>query len=620
MREASGRISLGLRHQMIPKYVQRNVLHILIYLFLLLAFVAFTVGVYKGGVHLAQLQPEQITLRELPSALILSLMRMIASYTAALFFSFVLGLLAARSIVGERIILPLLNIGQSVPVIAFFPAAITFFIGITNGHRIGIEMAACFLIFTSQAWNMAFAVYEATKKIPQDNFDAISSFGIRGSQRFWKLYAPACVPRLVYNSILSWSNGWYFLVACEIIAVGPVQYNLPGIGSFLARAAEQDQIPLVLWGLLALTTLILGMDALIWRPASIWAEKFRQDYSTGTPSLRTRSFFSAGGGHSHVRFGPVLRAVTSAAKRLTWVLTFPIAWLLTEVLLPLIWDLPVTVARASYEKLDRSYGSLALLRWNRLVERMRWIQLVALWVLGAVIGVTAGFSLVHWLRPPWPPIAQELPMALLISTGRLVLSLAISFILTIPVVLWSWNRPRLRQTLTTIAQVGASLPAVALFPLIILVVARRLGGGMELAAILLLLTGMYWYLLFNALGGAAIIPGDLSEAIRSIGLSRPQTWKRLVLPSIQPALITGAITAWGGGWNALVFSEYVSFKGQDLQVRGIGALLNYSVYKLGDTRAITLCVAVMVAWIIFINIVIWRPLYQSASERSKFDS
>ena len=309
---------------MIPKYVQRNVLHSLIYLFLLLAFVAFTVGVYKGGVHLAQLQPEQITLRELPSALILSLMRMIASYTAALFFSFVLGLLAARSIVGERIILPLLNIGQSVPVIAFFPAAITFFIGITNGHRIGIEMAACFLIFTSQAWNMAFAVYEATKKIPQDNFDAISSFGIRGSQRFWKLYAPACVPRLVYNSILSWSNGWYFLVACEIIAVGPVQYNLPGIGSFLARAAEQDQIPLVLWGLLALTTLILGMDALIWRPASIWAEKFRQDYSTGAPSLRTRSFFSAGGGHSHVRFGPVLRAVTSAAKRLTWVLTFPI--------------------------------------------------------------------------------------------------------------------------------------------------------------------------------------------------------------------------------------------------------------------------------------------------------
>jgi NitT/TauT family transport system permease protein len=178
----------------------------------------------------------------------------------------------------------------------------------------------------------------------------------------------------------------------------------------------------------------------------------------------------------------------------------------------------------------------------------------------------------------------------------------------------------LRRALTTVAQVGASLPAIALFPLIILILVRRFGGGMEVASILLLLTGMQWYILFNGLSGTSIIPGDLSEAARALGLSRMQTWKRLVLPAIRPALITGMITAWGGGWNALVVSEYVAYKDQVLTVNGIGALLNRAVYQLGDGRAIGLCLGAMVAWILILNTLIWRPLYQSAAERYKFEA
>jgi NitT/TauT family transport system permease protein len=597
----------------VPRYVQRRVQSSTAYLILFIAIMAFVVGVYKGGVHLAQLTPETITLQELPSALALSFMRMTLSYAACLIFSFALGLLAARSALGERIIIPLLDILQSIPVIGFFPAAITFFIMISNGHRLGVEAAAIFLIFTSQAWNMAFAVYEATKTIPQDNMDAIASFGVRGSRRFWRLYAPACVPRLVYNSILSWSNGWYFLVACEIIAIGNIHYNLPGIGSFLSRAAEQDQLHLIFWGLIALSTLILSIDLLVWRPASVWAEKFRQDYSYGAEaSPQTRRMFS-------FKIIRRIRPLRAALLRLIRALIFPIEWIIKQILMPLVWDLPAAILKALSQEIYSRFAIPMLKQWSRIIEGARWTNLVLLWTIGAIIGIWAGRALLHWLQPPWPAIAREIPMAILASTARLVIALFISLAWILPVVLFSWNIPRLRQALTTIAQVGASLPAVALFPLFIILAVKRIGGGMELASILLLLTGMQWYILFNGLGGTAIIPGDLALVTRGFGLKRIQTWRRLVLPAMRPALITGLITAWGGGWNALVVSEYVIYKNEVHTVNGIGALLNRAVYQLGDNRAITLCIAAMVGWIILINILVWRPLYVAAAERYKLE-
>ncbi len=602
-------------HRGLPRHVKERAQNSALYFILFLGLLALTVGVYRGSLHLVQLKAEELTLGELPGALALSLMRMTISYAASLILAFILGLTAARTQLGEKVILPLLDTLQSVPQVGFFPAAISFFIGATSGHRVGIELASIFLIFTSQAWNLAFAVYEATKTIPQDHFDAAASFGVSGSQRFWKLYAPACVPRLIYNSILSWSNGWYFLVACEIIAVGLIEYNLPGIGNFLARAAENDQIHLVGWGLASLASLILTFDFLIWRPLSIWSERFRQESSAASPeseSLRHPEWVH------ELSFR--LKPVGAALQLLIRSLIFPLTWIAREILLPLFWDLPAALVAWAGERLYTRIALPSVERWERLTARTLWVRRAILGGMGTSLGLGAAYLLGRWLAPPWPSLAKEIPLAVLASTLRLTIALVISLAVTIPLVLWCWDRPRLRQTLTTLAQVGASLPAVALFPLIVLVAVNRLGGGMEVASIILVLTGMIWYPLFNCLGGVATIPADLIEAMKALGLTRAQLWKRLVLPAMGPALVTGAITAWGGGWNALVVSEYVRHQGQTHKVLGLGSLLDRAVYEQGDNQAITLCVAAMVGWILLVNAFFWKPIYRSTMDRYKFEA
>ena len=603
----------------LPKYLQRKVRHGLIHLILIMAFFAFVIGLYKGGVHLVELRAESIRIQELPGALALSFLRMVISYAGALFFAYVVGLLAARTTTGERIILPILEIFQSIPIIGFFPAAISFFIGISRGHRLGIELAAIFLIFTSQVWNMTFAVYEAIKTIPQDNLDAIKSFGIKGSQRFWTLYAPASAPRLVYSSILSWSRGWYFLVACEIIAVGPIKYNLPGIGSFLSRAAEQDQIHLIFWGFLALSLFILTLDGLVWRPLTEWSEKFKQDQSIqGNQAylIKRRSRAHSKTTNQALKF---LRSIRFSMHRTLSVAVSPFVWIFKEVILVSLWDIPTGVINRAYNTLYLRFAIPTLEKWHRLIVRARWLNLILMWSVGMGLGIAAGLTLIRWFQPPWPSISRDIPLALLYSTLRVAVTLGLSLIIMLPIVLYSWNKPRLRQALTTIAQIGAGIPAIALFPLFIVLAIKKFHGGMEVVSILLLFSGMQWYILFNGLSGTATIPADLAEATRAFGLSKFQTWKKLVLPAIRPALLTGTLTAWGGGWNALVVSEYITYKNQTLTVNGIGALLNHAVFQLGDNRAIILCLLAMIGWILIINTLVWRPLYRSAVERYKFD-
>lgn len=609
-------------------HMPRRVRSSLTYLILSLATVLAAVAVYRSGVHIAGLEARTITLYELPWALLLSVARLTVTFAVALAFALLVGILAARTWFGERLIIPALDILQSVPIVGFFPAAVAFFIGLGNGHRLSVELAAMFLIFTSMVWNMAFSVYESVKSIPRDNLDAVTSFGVVGSRRLWKLYLPVSIPRLVYNSIMSWSNGWFFLVASEIIAVGPIRYDLPGIGSFLARAAESNDIPLVLWGLLALTLTIILFDQLIWRPASVWSQRYRQESSPGEEEESTpfgslpQTIFS--------RISPWLSRLIRRGRKLMRALLFPIAWVVREILVPLAWDLPVYlytvarlfVARAASRIPDISAGRSLPQRLRRLaaalIDRVSLQQLQ--WAMLGGIATLLALFLWRWVAPPWPPIAERIPGAILASTARLAVAILISLAWILPLALFCWNRPRLRRGLSTLAQIGASIPATALFPLILIVVTRRLGGTMEFASLLLLLTGMQWYLLFNALGGTAAIPNDFAEAVRAFGLSRAQIWRKLVIPAIRPALFTGLITAWGGGWNALVVSEYVLHQGQIMKVNGLGSLLSEAVYELGDGRSISLCIAAMVGWILFLNTVLWRPIYRFTIERYKFET
>ena len=222
------------------------------------------------------------------------------------------------------------------------------------------------------------------------------------------------------------------------------------------------------------------------------------------------------------------------------------------------------------------------------------------------------------MRGPMPVVIRDIPISILYSTLRIAIALALSFAWILPLIYFTWDKPRIRTVLTTVAQLGASLPATALFPLIVLIGVRKFGEGMDFATLVLLTFGIQWYVLFNAIGGVVTIPNDLIDATRSYGLSPFTTFKKLVFPAIRPALVTGAITAWGGGWSALVVSEYILVKGQVMKVRGMGALLSYSVYELGDGKAITLCILVMVAWILFVNVLVWQPLYQQNFEKYRF--
>ena len=589
---------------LVPRTVIEKTKTSVIYLVLFMGLVYLVVGVYKGGVHLAELKAETVFLPDLPGAILLSFLRMLASYAASLFFAFLFGLTAARTRMGERFILPLLDILQSIPVVGFFPAAISFFIGISNGHRFGVEMAAVFLIFTSQAWNMAFSVYESVRAIPSENEEAVASFGLSPSQRFLRLYLPASIPRLIYNSVLSWSNGWFFLVACEIIAVGPVKYNLPGIGSFLAKAAEQENIPLVLWGIAALSVVILFLDLFIWKPLIVWSERFKQDTTANQDEEDVGIFLNL-----PKTLASRLKFVSEPLLKIIAIFISPIRWFFRDIVLPLLWDFPAALISGVVREISKPAEPIIL-----RTQKIR--SAIGYFALGFLI-IFFCFYAWNWLKGPLPVVIKDIPIGIFYSTLRIAVALFISFLWILPLVYFTWNRPRIRMMLTTIAQLGASLPATALFPLIILVGVKKLGGGMDLATLVLLTFGIQWYVLFNAISGSAIIPSDLIDATRSFGLSPFATFRKLVFPAIRPALITGAITAWGGGWNALVVSEYISVKDQVMKVKGLGALLSYSVYELGDGKSITIIILVMVAWILFVNMLMWQPLYHRNLEKYK---
>jgi NitT/TauT family transport system permease protein len=531
-----------------------------------------------------------VSARQLPYYAFCSFYRMLAAYIIALIFSVIYGMAAAQSRARERVMIPAIDIAQSVPVVGFFPAAVYFFVALAHGSRLGIEMAAIFLIFTSQAWNMALGVFEAVRTIPVDSTEAFDSFGATGWLRFKLLLMPACVPKLVYNSILSWVSGWYYLIACEIITVGPAHYRLPGLGSFLMAAADKGRTGEILAGLATLLAVIVAMDVIVWQPLSSWAEKFRYESS----AEMSESIRSLGMLHELSAIGP---AITRAIRAL---------------FIPIL---------SSVHRALRStppFNPAAYPAMRRVGRAMRLTATTALAVI-VVYGIGRGMeALVRTLTEPWPPIVRQIPAATVASMLRMAAAYIISLAWTVPCAIAASESPRFARRLAPFAEIAGSMPATALFPLIVLFVIR-VTGGMNLASILLILTGMQWYLLFNLLAGVSQIPGDLREAARSFGLSRLQTWRQLTLPAIVPSLLTGSITAWGGGWNALILSEYFVYRGDTYSVFGLGAMLDDATYQSGSGVMILLTLLSMVVVVVVLNRLVWRRLYDIAVERYRLD-
>jgi len=568
------------------KRVTSVIVSMLIVAIVLALFFAYRRKAGLGHIHAPQLQ---VSLSHLPYYAFCSLMRMTAAYVLALIFSLVYGLLATRGRAWERVMLPAIDIAQSVPVIGFFPAAIYFFVSLAHGSRFGVEMAAVFLIFTSQAWNMGLGVFESMRTLPNDSLEALDSFGATGWLRLKRLMLPACVPKLVYNSILSWVAGWYYLIACEIIAVGPAHYELPGLGSYLMKAADKGRTGELIAGLLTLLAIIILMDGIVWQPLSEWAEKFRYEFAASSEPMRSLGMLALLGS-----VGPIMLRI------------FRMLWrpILRTVHRALVSTPPFEPAR--YPALQRSW------RWIR-------IGLIALAVFIVTKGIIEGtVALIRTLMQPWPAAVRQIPLATGASVLRLIAAYAISLAWTLPCAIAASESPRFARRLAPIAEIVGSMPATALFPLIVIFVIR-VTGGMNLASILLILTGMQWYVLFNLLAGISQIPADLKEAARSFGLGRIATWRQLTLPAILPSLITGSITAWGGGWNALILSEYFVYRGTTYKVFGLGAMLDDATYQTGNGLMILLTLLSMVFVVLLLNRLVWRRLYDFATDRYRID-
>jgi NitT/TauT family transport system permease protein len=519
--------------------------------------------------------------RDLPGAAAWSLMRMTASYAVSLAFAWWAGYRAAMSPQVARILLPVLDVGQSVPVLGFFPAAIFVFVKLLGGGRVGFELASIFLLFTSQSWNLAFGVYEGLSTIPLETRAATESLGVKGPLLWRTLYLPACIPTLVYNSILSWANGWYFLIASEIIVSGPVHYDLPGLGSTMSAAFARGDLPLAIGAIVVLIAIVLLIEFAVWRPLRTWSRRFRYDtQAAGEPEETGLPLPDLG-------LPALLRGLRAAGRA--------------------VWSrLPTRRLARMLAGATRSLPAVGrVLRWPLVAAS------VAIVVLGS-------WAMLRALRPPWPREAAAVPMALLLSFLRINAAYVLALLWTIPATLWAYDHPRGARWLSVVAQVGASIPATAFFPVLVAVLVNRF-GGMELISIALALTGMQWYLLFNLLAGVQRVPNDLRDSLRSLGLSRAAIYRKLVIPACMPSLVTGSVVAWGGTWNALILSEYVTYRDRVYEVLGVGALLNRATFKTGSRTLLFLSLAALVVTVVAFNRLVWDRLYRWANHRYRLE-
>jgi len=544
-----------------------------------------------AGVAAALLNPSSaLDAIQLPLLGAFSTVRMVVAYLLSLLFAIVFGHTAATNKKAAIVMLPLLDVLQSIPILVFFPAALLFFVATFHGNPIGIEFAVVFLIFTSMAWNMAFGVYESITTIPQDLEAAATSFGLTGWLRFRLLAFPAVIPKLVYNSILSWTNGWFFLVASEIFSGNGAEFQRPGLGAFIAIAGRNGDVPSIAIGLAVLAAIVLALDVFVWRPLSVWSERFRIDAVAreGAKVPRYEPF------RWLPRLSRVRRTILTRAR--------PVA---------------DTYHRASV-RLDRVYAS-----HRRAVREIRAVDLIMFLIIFVIVVTTGLVGLTQLFLRPLPAKAGLLPEATLFSFTRLLIAYGIALGWTIPMAVLLGESDRASRLLTPVLEIFASLPATALLPVILgfslLVAASAADTAGQLAAILIALFSMQWYLLFNLIAGVRSIPEDLREAARSFGLRGRTYWKRVLLPAMTPSLLTGSITAWGAGWNALIVSEYVQYARRLYEVPGLGSLLSESVYLTPDAEMLFLTALSMIVVVLAMNKLLWRPLFKRAAIRYRLE-
>ncbi len=523
--------------------------------------------------------------RVLPLYALYSLVRISVAYALSLLFALAYGYVAASSRRAEIIMVPLLDILQSIPVLSFLPGVMLAMVTIFPHRQLGVELGSVLLIFTGQVWNIAFSFYSSLKTIPRELNEAAIIYRFSRWQRFAELDLPFSTIGLVWNSMMSVAGGWFFLMACEMFVLGNRDFRLPGLGSFLQTAAGHGDTRAILWGVTAMIAVIVFLDQLVWRPIIVWADKFKFEQVESSGAAQTTLLSLIG------------RA--SIVIRLYRLLIQPVFHWLT---------LTFTLGAR------RAAETFSAPKQNRLRRRIGY-------VLAAGVLVGLGFAVFHAARELSDLHREdyrELLQSAALTFLRVNTALILGALWTVPVGVAIGSNPRLARIAQPLAQMAASIPATALFPIILLFL-LRLRGGLEIAAMLLMLLGTQWYILFNVIAGAMAIPTDLKEAAKIFRFGSWDRWRHLILPGIFPYLVTGMVTASGGAWNASIVAEYFHFQGRIISTAGLGSTIS-SASDAGRFDVLLAATLIMATVVVLINRLLWRRLYRLASSRFKLET
>jgi NitT/TauT family transport system permease protein len=517
----------------------------------------------------------------LPNYALRTTMRMLLALGASLVFTFTYGTAAAKSRRAEMVLIPLLDVLQSVPVLGYLSFTVVFFVSLFPHRILGVELAAIFAIFTSQAWNMAFSFFQSLRTIPYDLDEASRGFRFSGWQRFWRLEVPFAMPGLIWNTMMSMSGGWFFVVASEAISVGDLHVALPGIGSYVERAIEARDLAAVGWAIVAMMATIFMYDQLLFRPLVAWADKFR--YEQTAAAVASRSWML-----DLFRRTSLLRTAGESVSALAQ---------------------GAARARLSVPLFPRSPGG----------RRVRSRLLDVIWYGFAALAIIyLGSVLLRFARPAlsWKDVLDAITNGG-ITLLRVAVLIIIATLIWVPIGVAVGLRPALAEKVQPVAQFLAAFPANLLFPVAVyLIVSFDLSPPIWLSPLMIL--GTQWYILFNVIAGASAFPNDFKEAARTFRIRGWHWWRDVMLPGIFPYYVTGAITASGGAWNASIVSEAVSWGPTRLNGFGLGAYIA-QMTEAGDYPRIALGVAVMSVLVVAMNRLLWRPLYAYAERRTRLD-
>jgi len=522
-----------------------------------------------------EVSPIQLDPWYLPGYALRTTMRMFAALAASLLFTFTFAPIAAKSRRAGLVMIPLLDILQSVPILGFLSFTVVFFMNLFPGRVLGAELAAIFAIFTSQAWNMAFSMYQSLVTVPGDLAEAARMFRLSAWQKFWRLEVPFAMPGLVWNTMMSMSGGWFFVVASEAISVGDTSWRLPGIGSYVAAALEARDLTAVVYAILAMLVVILAYDQLLFRPLTAWSAKFRVELTQGVQA--DDPWMLAMLRRTHL----LRQGVDGLSGVFNW----------------------ITGLRLSSRAIARPQPGPP----SRTVD-MVWIGLL-LFIAAGIVWKLFGFLVIQL---GWADLGEAILLGVF-TLIRVAVLMVVASLIWVPVGVWLGLRPAWARRAQPVAQFLAAFPANLFFPPVVMgIVAFHLNADIWLTPLMVL--GTQWYILFNVIAGAAAFPGDLQEASRNFHIGGWLWWRRVIIPGIFPYYITGAITASGGSWNAAIVAEVASWGDTKLTAHGLGAYTAQAT-EAGDTARIVLGVVVMSLFVVMCNRLLWRPLYAYSTRR-----